>query len=114
MNLSVSKEHAKSSLPIFGADFKIKARLNASEAEVQQIMQRSLGGFELTRVPNSLGPKYAREPLYVGEILNRDWEAKCKTQEDADLAESLIIEACKSLKLKLNAPDDSGPKNIEL
>ena len=112
MNLSISKEHGKSSL--FGADYKVKARLNASEEEVQAIVQRSMGSSELTSLPNSLGSRYDYEPLYLVEILNRDWERKCKTVQDAETMEMLIIEACKQLKSRMEQPDTSGPKNIEL
>jgi hypothetical protein len=112
MNLSISKEHGKAGL--FGADYKVKARLNASDEEVQAMVQQSMGGSELTKLPNSLGSRFAYEPLYLAEILNRDWEGKCKTMQDAETMEALIIDACKQLKSRMEQPDNSGPKNIEL
>jgi hypothetical protein len=114
MNLSISKEKTGSSVPMFGAAFKVKARLNASEAEVQIIVKKSMGGMEIAKLPNSMGSRYASEPLYLGEFLNRDWECKCKTGDDANMVEQLLIEGCKNLKYKMQEDSDPGPKTIEL
>jgi hypothetical protein len=81
---------------------------------VQAIAQRSLGNSELTKLPNSIGSRFAYEPLYVVEILNRDWEGQCKTMQDAETMEVLIIDGCKQLKYQIEQPDSSGTKNIEL
>jgi hypothetical protein len=61
-----------------------------------------------------MGSRFALSPLYVGEILNQDWEYKCKTMEDAQTVETMVIQACKDLKYRLEQPDTSGPKVIDL
>ncbi len=93
----------------------MKARLDVSQEEAQVIVKNSLGGLELAKLPNSMGSNFAQVPLYLGEMLNRDWEHKCKTSEDAEIAELEIIEACKGLKVRMTeVAGDSGTKTIEL
>ena len=114
MNLTISTEQGKSGM-FGGGDYKIKARLNASDAEVENIRKLSLGGVELAKLPSSFGSKYPYEAVYLGEILNRDWERKLKTKQEAEYAENIMLDACKSLKSRMEqAADSTGPKNIEL
>ncbi len=113
MNLTISTEQAKPGL-FGGGDYKLKARLNASEAEVETIRKLSLGGLELAKLPSSFGSKFSYEAVYLGEILNRDWERKLKTKQEAENAEYIMIDACKGLKSRMEQAADSGPKNIEL
>jgi hypothetical protein len=112
MNLSISKEEVKSLL--FGAEFKVKAHLSASPEEVQAIVQRSLGDSAMAQIPNYIGQRFAYEPLYVAEILNRDWETKCRTLQDAESVENLIIDACKNLKALMQREESTNSRNIEL
>jgi hypothetical protein len=114
MNLSISKEKTGSAMPMFGSAYKVKARLNASEEEVQAIVTRSMGAMEIAMLPNSLGSRYAPEPLYLSEFLNRDWEYKCKSGDDANAVEALVIDGCKSLKIKMQEGSDTESKTIEL
>jgi len=114
MNLTISTEQTKSGL-FGGGDYKLKARLNASEAELETIRKLSLGGLELAKLPSSFGSKYPYEAVYLGEVLNRDWERKLKTKQEAENAEFVMIDACKGLKARMEkAAESSGPKNIEL
>ena len=112
MNLTISIEDVKS---MFGGDCKIKARLNASDSEVEVMRNMSLGGTELANLPSTFGPKYPFEPVFLAEVLNRDWERKLKTKPEAQNAEVILIDACKTLKMRMDEYDgSSGPKNIEL
>jgi hypothetical protein len=112
MKLNIDKKETGGSL--FGGGYKVMARLDATPEEIAAIQKRSLGGLELAKMPNSMGTRYAGTPLYLGEILGRDWECSCKTREDAEAAESLIIQACRDLKYKLEQEDTSGPRVIDL
>lgn len=117
MNLSITTEKAAASFSLFGSgeEFKVKARLTASDAEVETIRKLSLGGLEIAKVPSSFGSRFPYEAVYLAEILNRDWERKLKTKQDADSTEFIVIEACKSLKNRMQqAADSASTKNIEL
>jgi hypothetical protein len=118
MNLTISRETITGQGGCFGSsspDYKVKARLNASEEECRIITKHSLEyKTEITRIPNKYATNGVYQPFYLVEILNKDWEISFPQMEQAAKTEQEITEACKGVKARMQYGESGGTKNIEL